>query len=100
MTKTQAISLFVAVKDLAEALNITPSAVYQWPDKLPQRLADEIVGAALRCNRITPEQAAERFCDPVVTSPSRSPADPDAASRAPTLARLAGGGNHVDGSAA
>ena len=59
MTKTQAIGLFRTGKALADALGITPSAVYQWPEDLPPRLADEIVGAALRCRLVSPERAAE-----------------------------------------
>lgn len=59
MTKTQAIGIFGSGRALADALGITPPAVYQWPEELTPRLADEIVGAALRCGRVTPERAAE-----------------------------------------
>lgn len=62
MTKTQAIGLFRTGRALADALGITPSAVYQWSEDLPPRLADEIVGAALRCRLVTPERAAEWLC--------------------------------------
>lgn len=59
MTKTQAIAIFRTGKLLADALGITRSAVSQWPEELPPRLADEIIGAALRCRLVTPERAAE-----------------------------------------
>lgn len=59
MTKTQAVGLFRTRRALADALGITPSAVSQWPDDLPTRLTDEIVGAALRCRLVSPERAAE-----------------------------------------
>ena len=92
MTKTQATALFNTVKDLAEALNITPSAVYQWPEDLPRRLADEILGAALRCKRITPEQAVEWFCDPGSSPDGHGSADePNLAPRVPSVARLVSG---------
>jgi len=32
----------------AELLEITPSAVSQWPPVLPRRLADRVLGAAVR----------------------------------------------------
>lgn len=59
MTKTQAVGLFRTRRALADAMGITPSAISQWPEELPTRLADEIVGAALRCRLLTPERAAE-----------------------------------------
>ena len=59
MQKTQALGIFGTAKSLADALGVTPSAVSQWPERLPSRLADEIVGAALRCRLVTPERAAE-----------------------------------------
>lgn len=59
VTKTQAVGLFRTRRALADALGITPSAISQWPEELPTRLADEIVGAALRCRLLTPERAAE-----------------------------------------
>lgn len=50
MTKSTAIQLFKTVGNLAAALGVTRHAVYQWPDNLPQRLSDQVVGAALRLN--------------------------------------------------
>lgn len=32
----------------AALLQVTPSAVSQWPEKLPRRLADRVLGAAVR----------------------------------------------------
>ena len=51
MTKNDAIDLFGTPLKLSCALNITRQAVYQWPDELPTRLADEITGAALRLKK-------------------------------------------------
>jgi hypothetical protein len=49
MTKQEAITLFGGrVKYLAEALGVTSSAVSQMPEALPQRLVDQITGAAVR----------------------------------------------------
>ena len=48
MTKSQAIKLFGGATALAKALGIRRQSVYQWPDTLNQRTADEIRGAALR----------------------------------------------------
>jgi len=70
MKKTTAINFFGSTKKLADALGISRHAIYQWPEDLPQRTADEVVGAAIRTGRIsvdsefplsaeaTPQQAA------------------------------------------
>lgn len=38
---------------------LTRQAICRWPEELPQCQADRIIGAALRLNKITPEQAKE-----------------------------------------
>lgn len=48
MKKADAIQLFSTVRELAEALEITRQAIYQWPEDLPQETVDRINGAALR----------------------------------------------------
>jgi len=48
MNKKYAIYIFGSVQKLADALDISRQAIYQWPDVLPQRLSDEITGAAIR----------------------------------------------------
>lgn len=58
MTKSQAIELFGSVTELAAALGIQRQAVYQWPEELKQRTADEIVGAATRLKIKKPKVAA------------------------------------------
>ncbi len=44
---------------LGRALGISPSAISQWPETLTIRQQDEVIGAAIRLNKITPEQAKE-----------------------------------------
>ncbi|ULQ45951.1 Cro/CI family transcriptional regulator [Flagellatimonas centrodinii] len=51
MTKSQAISAFGTVANLAGALGISRQAVYKWPERLHQDCADRIVGAAIRTRR-------------------------------------------------
>jgi hypothetical protein len=52
MTKTQAISIFGnRQQDLADAVGVTRSAVAQWPEELPPRQIDIVVGAAVRLGK-------------------------------------------------
>lgn len=37
MTKTEAIDFFKGPSNLARLLDITPNAIYQWPEKVPAR---------------------------------------------------------------
>ena len=49
MTRQEAIDLFGGrVIELARAMNLTRSAIYEWPDELTQGLADRGVGAHVR----------------------------------------------------
>lgn len=48
MRKSEALQLFGTQTRLAEALGLGRSAISQWPDLLPQRQADQVLGAALR----------------------------------------------------
>lgn len=52
MNKKAAIDLFGSVQGLADALGITRQAIYKWPDELPQRTADEVLGAAVRVGHL------------------------------------------------
>lgn len=56
MTKSDAIELFGSVANLAEALDIKRQAIYQWPEILRQRTADEIIGAAIRLGKEVPDK--------------------------------------------
>ena len=56
MTKEQAIRLFGDTRaygtlKLAEAMGVQRHAIYQWPDELEQRQADQVLGAAIRLGR-------------------------------------------------
>lgn len=42
MKKSKAIAYFGNAVNLAKKLGINPSAVYQWPEQIPQRRAYEI----------------------------------------------------------
>lgn len=51
MTKNDAISLFGSVRGLADALDVTRQAIYQWPDNLNSNYQDRVVGAAIRLGK-------------------------------------------------
>ncbi len=59
MNKKTAISLFGSGAALGRALGISRTAVGFWPEILTIRQQDEVIGAAIRLNKITPEQAKE-----------------------------------------
>jgi len=55
MTKTQALEIFGGTKtELAHALGVTPALVHHWPEQLDQRVADRVVGAAIRLGKLPP----------------------------------------------
>ena len=60
MTKQQAIKLFTSVRALAEALEISRSAVYQWPETLPTDQSDRVMGAALRLGLLSPQKSMKK----------------------------------------
>ena len=60
MTKTEAAKLFGNQTRLAEALEITKSAVSQWPEDLDRRKADQVLGAALRLGLLRKGRASAR----------------------------------------
>lgn len=59
MKKKIAISLFKSGAALGRALKVTRGAIHNWPDDLDVRRSDQVIGAAIRLNLITPEQAKE-----------------------------------------
>jgi len=48
MNKKKAIETFGTASDLARAVDCTPSAIFQWPDPLPVRVADRVLAACVR----------------------------------------------------
>jgi hypothetical protein len=54
MTKTQAFAMtgLAGTQALAAALGVTRSAVWQWPDPLTFRQANEVMGLAVRLGRL------------------------------------------------
>ena len=59
MKKESAINLFGSGVALAKAVGLGKSAISMWPEVLTIRQQDEVIGAALRLNKITPAQAKE-----------------------------------------
>ena len=58
MTKAEAIALLGGrPRDVARVLNLTPQAVYQWPDELDQERTDRVIGAAVRLGKWPPPSA-------------------------------------------
>lgn len=79
MKKQQAIEAFGSVAALATALGISPQAIYKWPDVLPQRTADEVVGAAIRVNHGAPADEKRQSIARIVEANNGGPleVDPD-----------------------
>jgi DNA-binding transcriptional regulator YdaS (Cro superfamily) len=48
MNKSKAIKTFGTASDLARVLGCTPSAIFQWPEVLPLRIADRVLAACVR----------------------------------------------------
>ena len=63
MKRDQAALFFGNLASLGKALGISPAAISQWPNELTTRQQDEVIGAAIRLGKITPEQAKELVND-------------------------------------
>lgn len=63
MNKKTASFIFGSAARLSRALGISKAAVSLWPETLTQRQQDEVIGAALRLGKLTPEQAKELVND-------------------------------------
>jgi len=48
MKKSKAIEMFGTASELSRVLGCTPSAIFQWPDLLPDRIADRVIAACVR----------------------------------------------------
>ena len=48
MKKSEAINIFGSVRELANALGITPQAIYLWDEDLSERRENEIIGTAFK----------------------------------------------------
>ena len=60
MLKSRAIELLGgSVTSAAEAIGITPSAITQWPDDLPERISDRVL-AALARKHLPPELIGDK----------------------------------------
>lgn len=63
MDKKTATSLFGSGAALGRALGISKAAIGNWHGNLSQRQQDEVIGAAIRLNKISPERAKELIND-------------------------------------
>lgn len=62
MTKREAAELLGgSLTQVARAVGISPSAVCQWPDPLPPRLADRVIAARWRLDQAHKKAAHSRF---------------------------------------
>lgn len=59
MKKRTAIGFYGNQILTAKALGISCAAISQWPEKLTLRQQDEVIGAAIRLNKLPPDQAKE-----------------------------------------
>ena len=59
MKKDSAIQIFGSGASLGRALGISRGAICCWPNNLTQRQQDEVIGAAIRLGKLTPEQVKE-----------------------------------------
>lgn len=61
MKKSEALAIFGgSVQRCAETLGITVQAVGQWPDDLPTRISDRVLGAAFRRGLLGPTKQKPR----------------------------------------
>lgn len=57
MLKIQAIKLFGETNsDAARAIGVTYQAIAKWPDVLPSRISDRVLGACVRLGKEIPQQ--------------------------------------------
>ena len=52
MNKYELIQNLGSAQAVADLLGISDKAVYKWPEQLPQRISDRVIGAAWRKNLI------------------------------------------------
>jgi hypothetical protein len=52
MDRDELINAFGGAKELAKLMGISFQAVYKWPERLPLRIMDRVIGAAWRHNRV------------------------------------------------
>lgn len=59
MKKDYAKQIFGSGASLGRALGISRGAICSWPETLTARQQDQVIGAAIRLNKLTPEKAKE-----------------------------------------
>jgi hypothetical protein len=52
MNRDELITAFGGAKELSKMMGISFQAVYKWPEQLPLRIMDRVIGAAWRKGRI------------------------------------------------
>lgn len=60
LNKTDIKRIFMSQKACAEVLGISQQAISYWPEPIPQRRSDEIIGAAVRSKLHIPPDIIER----------------------------------------
>lgn len=53
MNRTEAEKLFGGKPELAAAVGVSLPSIYDWPEKLPDRLADRVIAALIRADRVS-----------------------------------------------
>ncbi|MBT8046517.1 MAG: Cro/Cl family transcriptional regulator [Pontiella sp.] len=61
ISKHDATRIFLTQSQIANSCGITRGAVAQWPEILPQRLGDMVIGAAIRTGTPIPEDILDKF---------------------------------------
>lgn len=59
MKKSDAIGIFGSGASLGRAIGVSRGAICYWGKNLTTQQTDRVIGAAIRLNKITPEQAKE-----------------------------------------
>lgn len=61
MEKVRAVALFGSIKQTASAIGCTRQAVSLWPNHLPRRIADRVIGAAIRLGKEVPPELLDEL---------------------------------------
>lgn len=71
ITKHEMVRIFLNQAKAASACGVTRGAVTQWPEDLPQRISDQVIGAAIRTGTPIPEDIFRKFKGLEPVTPAR-----------------------------